>query len=97
MSETVSFHRLESYGGNELKSGRKKILVSFETRQYGFYQVGYRKAVSGEYTVEQLNDEPNMMMFSDSEQKYIECVCALVHRMVFDSGKPKELSEHNAY
>jgi hypothetical protein len=96
MAKHVSFHRLEDYE-NRLAKNRGEILVSFETRQHGYYQIRYKKLGEDTHKLDQLRNEPDLMMFTDSERYYIECVCALVYRMVFHASKPKALSDHRAY
>lgn len=96
MTEHISFHRLEDYD-NPPNNNRGEIVVSFKTRQHGYYQIRYKKLGEEAHRLKHPRDEPGLMMFTDSEQYYIECVCALVYRIVYDSGKAKELSECRAY
>lgn len=82
MSErNVEFHRLEGY---ELREhGRPtsgSVLCSFETERFGYLQVGF-----DEGGVYQLDQEPDLNMFTQAQQDYIECALAIAWRMVFDT------------
>jgi hypothetical protein len=95
MANHVSFHRVEEIYN---RSESEDVLLSFGTRQYGYYQIHLEKDLSNdEYELNELFNEPDLMMFTRSERYYIRCVCRLVHRMIFDSGKPQVLSEYSSY
>jgi|APHM01.1.fsa_nt_gi hypothetical protein len=78
MPDTIQIHRLEGYD-----TMYESVVVTFDTRQHGYFQIEY----DGE-KLSQFKNEPNLMMFTDAERNYIECACALAHRIVFDSPWP---------
>jgi len=100
MTETISFHRVEDFTVDKKTSApqytvvNNRVLLSFETRQHGFYQVEYLDVDDGDAKIKQLRNEPDLMMFTESEQYYIECVCAIVLRIIVDGSMPdfKKLS-----
>lgn len=91
MNSNISFHRLESWS-DPLRTDGKSVLVSFDTRQHGYLQVEYRRESSGQETIKELRDEPDLMMLTDNERYCIKCLLHIVYRIVFESGKPKVLS-----
>jgi hypothetical protein len=91
MNSNISFHRLESWSDNQ-RTDTKSVLVSFDTRQHGYLQVEYRREPSGRGAIKELRDEPDLMMLTDNERYCVECLLRIIYRIVFESGKPKDLS-----
>lgn len=80
MSRTVEFHRLESYRpSNHIENAT--VHVSFDTKQHGILQIEYRKNGG----LDQLTNEPDLYMFREQDQEYIEAACAIAWRMVFET------------
>jgi len=79
----TEFKRVEDFN----RPDEERVFISFDTRQHGIFQIS--SSVSGkELDMEELINEPDLMMFTSAERKYIKCVCAIVWRMVYDSKKP---------
>ena len=68
-------------------TGISEDVISFQTKRHGLFEVGVDIVYSG-IEINEFFDEPNLDTFSESERKYIRCVCAIVWRMVYDSKKP---------
>ena len=83
----TSFESVEQYDNNQ-----KDVYVSFDTRQHGIFQICCEYDDARVTTTELIN-EPDLMMFTSAERKYIKRVCAIVWRMVYDSKKP-DFDEH---
>jgi hypothetical protein len=78
MSRTASFDRLEHYvDKNDL--GSHEVRVTFDTRK-GKCQF----SCDGE-DISTPPREPDINMFSQEDQHYIETVCYIVYRMTFDA------------
>lgn len=79
---TISFDRLEDY--SHANWNRRKITCTFETRQVGYLQVEIMELDDG-FQCRTLPQEPTMRGFlSNKEQRYIEQICRIVWRMVFE-------------
>lgn len=78
MSRNISLNRVEKYNLR-----KKLVIVSFDTRQHGIFQIKY----DGD-SLNEFRSEPNIMLFPSKEREYIKCVCALVHRITFEAKKP---------
>jgi len=101
MGEHICFHRLEDYNLMPLldrhPGERGEVIVSFETRQYGIYQIKYKRFGEGKGRLKEMRDEPNLMLFSEKEQQYIESLCKIIFRLMFNLDKPKGLSKNGSY
>lgn len=69
------------------RSKSDTIVLSFNTRQHGTLQVGYRD------NVVQFRDEPNLNIFTDADRNYIETTLMIASRMIKDSSAHKERFE----
>lgn len=85
MTERIEFHRLEDYHKDpRYDGGNKWVICSFETRQLGIYQVKYEN-MGDLFRLESLEQEPNMNFLTDDERVYIEKICLIVYRMIYDA------------
>ncbi len=87
MTETISLHRLEAYDTYDMVHRTSRFRLSFDTRQHGYYQIRYL-VDDDDYVLEELRDEPDLMMFTKPEQDYIECVCLIVSQLVMNGSMP---------
>jgi len=62
-------------------------VISFQTKRHGLFEVG-ADIVENEIELIEFFDEPALDTFSESERKYIRCVCAIVCRIGYDSKHP---------
>jgi len=88
MTLTVEFHRLEGYRTASHVQG-PKVHVSFKTKQYGILQVEFSKD-SG---LQELTNEPDLYLFREKDQAYIEEAAAIAWKMVFDTSAAKHRFE----
>jgi len=79
----TEFKRVEDFS----RPDEERVFISFDTRQHGIFQISASVSDEG-LDMEELINEPDLMMFTGSERKYIKRVCAIVCRMVYDSKKP---------
>jgi ABC-type molybdenum transport system ATPase subunit/photorepair protein PhrA len=81
---SVEFNRIEDCIHTPKSSyDAREVVVSFDTRQTGIYQLSY---TSDGYR--EVKNEPNLMMFTKAEQQYMKEMSALCWKIVFDGKKP---------
>ncbi len=82
----VEFHQLEEYECKEHgPTNERSVLCTFYTKRFGYLQIGF-----DEGGVYQLDQEPDLYMFTDSEKNYIENCLAIAWRIVFDAPAAKD-------
>ena len=76
---SVKFDGLVHYRG-------ETVICAFRTDRFGVVQLGY----DGD-SITMSPSEPDMYVYAEADRTYMESVCAIVHRLVFDapSGKFK--------
>jgi hypothetical protein len=96
---TVSFRDCADVSGRRISKGTwgtriptpasvPTVRCSFDTRQFGILQVEAARRGDRSITIKSLSDEPNLHLFTDDEQEYIQAVCTIVYRFVFEFRNP---------
>lgn len=78
----VTFHQVEEYWLSEERPPETNgygVICSFETQRFGYLQIGV-----DEGEIYELKNEPDLNMFTKSDNQYIKNVAEIVWRMVFD-------------
>lgn len=100
MGRTCEFHRLEEHDYDKVRSNLS-VTCSFETDRFGYVQVRLtrmgKRYPKGEtiYTwkFKTLDQEPDLNMLTDEQHLYMEQICRIVWRMVYDTPAMKKRFE----
>lgn len=86
----IEYYGLEDY--NFPKGDRPYVICLFKTDRFGIYQVEYQK-IGGGWRMKPLPQEPNMHMLTDTDKLYIERICRIVWRLVYNVPAAKNRFE----
>jgi hypothetical protein len=94
MSEPgIEYDGLEYHNWHEPKPPR--VVCTFKTDRFGIYQVKYTQKEDGEWKMQALPQEPHMQMLTVPDRVYVEKICRIVWRIVFDTPAAKDRFDRN--
>ena len=85
----VSFHGLAGWQEPEGRPRQRQtdavVSCVFETKQCGYYEIAF-----GESKLRQYKEEPDINIFTEEDQEYIEAICLIVWCITFTKGRKND-------